>query len=180
MHRIALAAVTAATLLAAAQTAHADPGDKNPKVALALSIAGTAAGPALVFIGERSDSGGVELAGAGAVVLGPSLGEWYSGKPLTYGMAARAIGGAVMVGGFVVLATAAPIDLRDHPDPPDKTGAALGIGVMAAGAAAIVGGALYDIVDAPKSADDWNTRHHLTVSPTYEHGRGGLALAGTF
>jgi hypothetical protein len=114
------------------------------------------------------------LAGAGALVAGPSLGAWYAGKADGVALTTRAVGVAFL--GYGAITDYFCWDAND-PNCQDHTA---GNVVMGIGAAAILAGTIVDIVEAPKAVDSWNARHHVTVSPTYEHGGGGLALAGSF
>jgi len=169
MQRIAAVSVlAAASLLSLGHTAHAD---RNPKVATGLSIAGSVAGPVMMWAGIESDQGGLVLAGAGTVVLGPSLGEWYSGKPVTIGMGLRAAGSVAFLKGA--------IDTICFDDPCTATSGS-DTALMALGGAALVGGTLYDIFDAAPSARSWNAEHHIEVAPTMVKGAPGLAVAGEF
>src|SRR5690349_18212270 len=74
------------------------PPKKSRIVATALAIAGTAAPIALLAAADRSD-GSARIAGAivsvGGMLLLPSAGHWYAGKPGSIGMGIRSAGFAV-------------------------------------------------------------------------------------
>lgn len=165
--------ITAALFLAAAHTAHAEPHRRDPKTALALSIAGTIAGPVLIYAGDKAHSTPTEIVGGATVLLGPSVGEWYSDRGATWGLAAR---GAGMV--MLAVGVGQSICFEDAGCPGHDP--QLGKALLGLGAAALVGGTLYDILDAPDAANQFNDEHHLSITPTIEHGGGGVALAGTF
>ena len=136
------------------------PGLKSSKTALLLSFLGTAAplAASLPFIWESS---GTSLAhttaviGVGAVVIGPSLGHFYAGRP---GRAFAGIGLRVLAGAGVAIA-----GLGSGAEGGATSGqAALGVAGGIVGAASVI----WDIASAPHSARVHNeqARHGLTLT----------------
>lgn len=149
-----------------------DAGPKRPGTALMLSAIGAIA-PPLIASAIYDDNNGHEtellwILGTSAL-LGPSLGHWYAGKVVTPGLGVRAVG-------FAVGAAAFGSDDLDT-----------AVGLLMISASCILGGAIYDVTMAGRSARDYNfayaTRLMPVVAPTI--GPGGttgaqLGLAGTF
>ncbi|MEZ4368850.1 MAG: hypothetical protein R2939_21610 [Kofleriaceae bacterium] len=149
--------------------------------ATALAIAGTAlplalfAGAGIVDELDASDAAGpMVVAGLGALVLTPSAGHWYAGKVVTPGLVARAAGlGAFAYG-------VSQICLYDCGDRSNNAG-----GPMLLGAAAVLGGVIYDLATADAAARDGNARaRRLQLAPTVTRSggatTGGLAVSGAF
>jgi hypothetical protein len=113
----------------------------------------------------NSGSPGLAVSGLTAVMLTPSLGHWYAGRYVTFGMGLRLAGA-----GFIVLLAATAGD-----DFPPQKEFAPGLVLMGAGT-------LLDIAMAGSAARDYNTRFRL--APTVlNDGRGplpGLAAAASF
>jgi hypothetical protein len=122
------------------------PGTKSGTTALLWSFLGTAAPAAacLPFVwapnkGGLGDAAAVGL--AGALLVGPSLGHFYAGRP---GRAFAGVGLRTLAGAAVAVGLAAGIS---------EGGSTEGSNALAA-VGAVVGGAVvvWDIVSAPKSA----------------------------
>src|SRR4051812_45862993 len=64
--------------------------EKSPQLAAALSIGATSIGYAML-LGSRGDNQNVAEAGALLAFLGPSTGQWYSGKVGALGIGARSL-----------------------------------------------------------------------------------------
>ncbi|MBK7533904.1 MAG: hypothetical protein IPI49_00755 [Myxococcales bacterium] len=136
---------------------------RDPNTATTLAVLGTALPAALVVIG--SDSPGLAVSGLAAFTLAPSLGHWYAGRYMTFGMGLRLAGAGIT---FLALSS-----IGDDAPPPQ---------VFAPGLVLMGAGALLDIAMAGSAARDYNTRFRL--APTVLHdGRGplpGLAAAASF
>jgi hypothetical protein len=161
---------------------------RSENTALALSIGGTLAGPALMVAGVVAldnsgaidgDAGGrlvvpgtLVFTGAAMTVLGPSFGHWYAGRALTPGMALRAGGLALAAAGAVGAIGNCEID-------DGNCGADPGRLAVYAGIATFVGGAVYDIATAPRRVRERNQRV-LAIVPTVSATGGGVSIAGAF
>jgi hypothetical protein len=151
------------------------PGTKSETTALLLSFLGTATAGAcapLVFESTSSDPAAYVL--VGALIVGPSLGHFYAGRPgpAFAGIGIRLLAGAaVAVGGLAASSEA---------------GATSGSDAIAA-VGAIVGGAsvIYDILRAPHSARVHNdevrqSRIGFRITPPVGSAGVGLSVAATF
>jgi hypothetical protein len=127
---------------------------------------------------ENSDGEGavwMMLSGAGALVLGPSLGHYYAGD-MQHGVATtfgRLAGGGLVFFGLV-------LD-RGFCSTGDCRGG-IGTAATVAGAGLFVYSTVYDIVDAPRAARRFNDRVQVmpTVLPTATGAAPGVFIGGTF
>jgi hypothetical protein len=168
------------------------PPRKDPGVALGLSLGITAGGMATMLIGDNLDSdlgGGLATAGALAWFIGPSTGHAYAGRIGNTGLAIRgvsALGGVVAIGGLIGCIAGSGDDLDDHGHLDDDDDCGLFAGLLVASSLGYLGGAIYEIVDAPRAARRHNARYGLDVqvAPTVVGSHGarapGVALAGRF
>jgi hypothetical protein len=97
-------------------------------------------------------------------VITPSLGEWYAGDWLTIGMAVRV--GAVGLATFAVAHEQHDAVCYSMPGQNCREFSGTGIALLGLAAIAYVGGAVYDVVDAPAAVDRYNQRHGVFVAPT--------------
>lgn len=209
---LSLAALSAVALAAAAATAHAQPGatpagapppappppatyapyappppqieinEKSPGTALILSLGGTVA--AFAIGGVANENALLGTASGLGVWLAPSFGHWYAGDGWTTGLTYRMAGGAAMAAGAIwVLSECSLGHDNNGGDDCGEPGFALIIG----GAAAFVGGMVYDIATAPGAARRHNERqrqrvmqYQYAVTPTIGGDRVGLAIGGRF
>jgi len=174
---VAAALIVAAATPALAQPAHEPPQEKSEQTAFGLSLAGTAVPLAITIAAVSTDQDELALAGAAGMLLGPSLGHWYAGRVVTGGLALRAGGTALMfVGALQALGHTL---CHGHEDDCGGDGSALLIG----GAAAFVGGTIYDVATAGRQARRWNEKH-FDLAPMVVRGASGKApgfgIAGTF
>lgn len=147
-------------------------GPKSPELAILLSVAGTVAPPLLAsaMYGDTNEHETELLWILGtSALLGPSLGHWYAGKVITPGLGVRAVG-------FALGAAAFGADDLDS-----------AVGLLMLSASCILGGAIYDVSTAGRSARHYNfayaTRLMPVVAPTMgPSGTTGaqLGVAGTF
>jgi MFS family permease len=158
-----LRALVIGSIVLASSQAHAD---KKRSTAVALSGIGIGVSSALVltsFLTERNGETNYGLLGTGLglAVFTPSLGQYYVGQYLTLGEGIRAA-----AAGAALYAVA-----TQHESVRCDTGVGFctsitGSGVVILGLAAIafVGGAAYDMYDAPDAVDRYNQRHGVFVS----------------
>lgn len=130
-------------------------GPKSPGTATLLSLAATVA-PSLVAVsvfpdrdrvGNDDHEEAMLWVLAGSALLGPSVGHWYSGKVVTPGLGVRALGFAL---------GAAAFGSNDFDE---------ALGLLALGSTAILGGAIYDIATAGRSAREFNFEHATHTIP---------------
>ena len=175
--------VVAALLLGHAAHADALDSEKSEAVAFGLSGAGTLLGPALVAvaISEGDEATGplhaefwpMMAAGGVAMIIGPSLGNWYAGRLDSTGLNLR-LGGAVAAG----LGAAMAISAFSFDDNHDGQFAVGGL-IALAGVGMVATGTVLDLISAPRAAAEHN-RHHLAFAPIAGPKQTGLMLAGTF
>ena len=174
-----------AFVIALTGSAHAE---KKREVATYLSAGGAIASSTLVvasFFTAPADSdvnAPLFYTGIGTSVLTPSLGEWYVGRWLTWGMAIRAA-----AAGFAITAIATQQENVSCDVPaPGKTCTELsGPGLALAGAAAIayIGGVAYDVITANDIVDSYNSTHYMvtpTVMATPRGAAPGLYFSATY
>jgi hypothetical protein len=172
--------LAAVMVVAAMRPAHADAHRK--KVATALSSVGVGVSGAIVLSSFLvGDTGTVDTpvfaVGLASGVVTPSLGELYAHQWLTLGEGIR-LGGAALA----LYAVTRTHDVGcDGSQPGTATCTELdgsGVALLGIAAIAFIGGAAYDVVDAPDAVD----RHDLQVglAPLRVPGGGGLAIAGRF
>jgi hypothetical protein len=187
VRRIVLVVVVAL----ATSTAHADRA-KSRTVATTLSGIGTGVASLIVLGGFMFAPEGEDFnkpllyTGLATAAIAPSLGEWYSGEWITYGMAARVFAAGIAT---VALTTQMKtVTCADAATSAQTCTELQGAGYALLGVAAIaaVGGMAYDVTDAGDAADRWNGRHGFTATivPTAvvtPNGTApGVALAGHF
>lgn len=167
--------VTVAIVLALASPAHAD---RDRDLAQYLSVGGTAASSLLVLGGFMfPDEGKVFnepllYSGLGTSLVTPSIGEYYSGQYLTWGMGIRAVAvGLALIG----LQRTQPVrcdNATSDQNCDQLTGS--GFAIIGLAAIAYVGGAALDCEDAPDAADHYN-RVHFGLAPTVMPTPSGVA-----
>jgi hypothetical protein len=183
--------VLVVVLALATSTAHAD-GSKSRNTARALSAIGTGVASLLVLGGFMLAPEGQNFdkpllyTGLATAVVAPSLGEWYAGEWLTYGMAAR-----VFAAGIATVALTTEMKTVTCPDATTTAQTCTelqggGFALLGVAALAAVGGMAYDVTDAPDAAGRWNARHGFTATivptafVTPSGNVPGLALSGHF
>jgi hypothetical protein len=167
------------------------PARKDPGVALGLSLGITAGGMAAMVIGGGLDSelgGGIATAGVLAWFIGPSTGHAYAGRMGNTGLAIRGISmlaATVAIGGLIGCIAGSGDDVDDHEHLGDDD-CGMFTGLLVGSSIGYLGGAVYEIVDAPRAARRHNARYGLDVqvAPALvggDAGRGpGFAVAGRF
>lgn len=169
-----------------ARTVHADPSDNGSKseaLALGLAIGGTVIGPSLLTIAFTQDENGNRwqaavvpsfITGCAAIVLGPSLGDWYAGKGWSTGLGLRLGGAAALALGVVSFYSPEPSSSSFSLFQPSAGTAVF----LVAGAGMIVAGTALDLRDAVVATRAHN-RHTLGIAPLVGP-MSGLSLAGSF
>jgi hypothetical protein len=159
-----------------AEALERDGDEKSEAVALGLSIAGTAAGYAMMYavIEDDAHNEGLTLATSAVLWLGPSAGHWYGGKVLTRGLGIRTAGaGLAFIGAMMEFSECF---LETDCEEPEAAKLLVGLGAIG-----WVWGTLDDIVTAPGRVRRYNDAHRrVAVVPTLTRDSAGLALAGEF
>ena len=185
MRGIASIVLGIAFVIAQTGSAHAQ---KRREVATYLSAGGAIASSTLVvasfFTGPANGDINEPLfyTGLGTSVLTPSIGEWYVGQWLTWGMAIR---GAAAAFAITALATQQENVTCDVPAPGKTCTELTGPGLALAGAAAIayIGGVAYDVITANDIVDTYNSAHYMVTPAVMATPRGaapGLYFSATY
>lgn len=168
---------TVVALAVTCTIAHADDGAPTPKsetTAFELSLGGTAASAALVIAGADLHNGDVVLFGLASSLVTPSLGQWYSGQPLTTGMAVRTASGIATVVGLAGVLSCS----NEFSDTPKSCGDGPAL-LLLGGLAGYAGGTIYDIATAGRAAREYNDSHfRVRVSPTVMRTPSGNSTMG--
>jgi hypothetical protein len=149
-----------------ASSAHAR-ADKSRDTAEILSASGAGVSTALVlssFVFKTQTSEVNEpllYAGIGTALVSPSLGEFYAGQYLTWGMGVRTLAGAAAI--YAITEQTETITCLGAPSATVKCQSLTGTGLAVLGLAAIayIGGGWYDIADAPEAVDRHSGRMHF-------------------
>ena len=142
---------------------------RHPGIALALSAGGLALSIGMTIVGAQTNNGELAVGGLVSTAVTPSLGEWYSGEYLTWGMGIRAASAAIAVAG---VAASACID-----DCAQSGSSSNGTVLVALGLLGYAAGTIYDIGHASTAATAYNERHHhkVVVAPVAYPTTGGPA-----
>jgi hypothetical protein len=187
MRRIVLAVVMVATLATAASA-----GVKKRQTAQLLAGVGTGVSGALIitsFLIPPTHYGEVNeplfYSGLASSVITPSLGHWYVGRYFTLGMAVRLA--AAGLGIYAVQAQYETITCPTAHTSADtcKQVTEAGLALLIVAGIAYVGGAAYDLRDAPDAVDRYNRDHAVFITPTAMRDASGtpalgIALGGRF
>ena len=176
--------VTLVAVALAAHTAAADPDpqpdQKSVGTAYLWSIGATAAGAGLVYAGGIGRSDALQLGGFGVMLLGPTAGHWYAGRPATIGLGARVLGVGLLGFGFANSNFLCSFD--EPPSCHDDRGAQA---MMLVGGGLLLAGTVWDLATLPGAVGEYNDEHRLSIAPTAArdaHGdlAPGLVLGGSF
>jgi hypothetical protein len=160
---------------ALATPAVADPADPDPKIALGLSLGGTAMSVGVFAAGDRMHNDSLVLVGAGSLVLTPSFGHWYAGDGGGSALALRAGSAGAFLVGFTYVARRC---LFGCPTTAEEVGAAV---VVFGSIAGVVGGTIWDVVTAPRAACAASRTHVVpTVITRRSTSVPGLAIVHEF
>lgn len=178
-------------LATASATAHAEAGPKDRKLARILSGTAASVSGGVVLTGFMLARDGdafntpVLYTGLGMLMVTPSLGEFYAGQYLTWGMGVRAVatGFALYTLENYTYAVRCPaasgLEGFDCTNLEEAAYPLLGIAAIA-----FIGGVWYDVLDAGDAVDRYNKRNGFTVAPTALRGptalAPGLVLSTTF
>ncbi|MDB4954602.1 MAG: hypothetical protein JWO36_2171 [Myxococcales bacterium] len=163
-------AVVIAILVCSVSSAHAD--KKKHETAQWLSGGGVAVSSVLALGGFVLAQNGEAFnqpllwTGIATSVVTPSFGQWYAGEWLTIGMAVR-IGAAGLATYAIENKQSETVCLGSTSANPTYCKGFTGTGVALLGIAAIafVGGAAYDVADAPEAVDRYNAKHAFMIAP---------------
>ena len=180
-----LTLVVLATLVtrAHAQPVVDDLDQKSEPMAVALSAGVPLAGLALGATAYELRSTPLALVALGAVVLGPSSGRWYA-HDADYGhLVARSIGATSIIAGAAAIGWDTSCDLHCG-----SLGgvpvAVFGLGLVAQGAALVLGSAIHDVIATDRVVDRWNHDHAIQLAPIASSASGhrttGVVLEGRF
>lgn len=175
-----------AFVVALTGSAHAE---KRREVATYLSAGGAIASSVLVTTSFFTGPAHGELneplfyTGVGTSVVTPSIGEWYVGQWLTWGMAIRAAAAAFAITAIATQQESVACDVPTTPG--EKCSELSGPGIALAGAAAIayIGGVAYDVITANDIVDNYNSAHFMVmpaVMATPQGAAPGLYFSATY
>ena len=182
-------AATLAIVMVLASAANAGP--KRRQTASLLAGVGTGASGALIIAsfltapryGEVNEA--VFYTGAGSSLITPSLGHFYAGEYLTWGMAVRAA--SVALGVYAIAGQTETVACTSASTVGSQCQqiTSNGIAILIVAGVGYIGGAAYDVLDAPDAVDRWNRKHGIALTPTAMRDVAGapvagLALRGTF
>ena len=175
MRRIVLLA-----LLLVSTAAYAGP--RNRQTAKVMSGTGAAVAGAVTLAGFVTVPEGeafnrpVLYTGVGMLFVTPSLGEFYSGQYLTWGMGVRALATGLAVWTLQTQTVAVRCEVIGAPQEPTCTSFnEKGYPLLGIAGIAFVGGVWYDVLDASDSADRFNARHGYSIVPAPLRGPNGMA-----
>lgn len=186
----AVALVAVSATVAAAEPNVATTDEKDPGVAIGMSLGGTLGSVGLIALGaalpDKAGGPAVAVVGALSLLVTPSLGEFYSGQYLTAGMGMRA-GGVLAFGvGAAEALSNLCFDFSDdgHDSCSDRGTDVFAIAMLGLGATSFIAGTIYDIATAGDAAERYNNKHNLAFAPTVIQSKSGattgFALSGTF
>lgn len=187
-------ALLALSLVLVAHRVHAqgvDPDTKSETAATALAVGGSLVGPTLILAALDSDRSAAPLhdevvpmlvAGSAAIVLGPSLGNWYAHEGFSFGLGLRIGGGlGMLLGGSLFVPHLFSADNTRG----DEVAMVAGVGLFGLGALAVKVGTIADIIEAPRAARAYNRNHvQLSLAPIAARSpsghTAGVAIVGRF
>jgi heme A synthase len=177
-------------ILVTASSAHAEPQQRHRKTAQIFSGVGTGVSSALILSGFLFAPVGqtferpLMYTGLATAVITPSLGEFYAGQYLTYGMAARVLGAGLATFALTNETKTQTCDGATMSSQQCTTLLGGGLALLGVAAIAFVGGMAYDVADAPSAVDTWNQSHGFMLEPTAivtpTGTTTGVALSGYF
>jgi len=148
---------------------------KSEGLATGLALGTTFGGLAMIVAGVSARSAAIETLGGAAVFIGPSAGHIYAGE---HGHATgmtllRCAGAATFLYGLATdtIVADGPREYSEHPSARP---------LMVLGAAAFLGGTLYDMFDAHRAVRRANAETGLVVAPMIGARTAGLAASGSF
>ena len=177
-------------LMMALACATAYAGPKKKQTAQILSGVGASVSGAVVITGfmtapdAKRFNEPVMYTGLGLLAITPSLGEFYAGQYLTWGMGIRAVAASLAVYTLQTQTHLAVCDTaHSSSDPPCevfKEGAYPLLGLAAIG---FIGGVWYDVLDSGDAVERYNRANGFSIAPVVPTTSGlapGMSLSGTF
>ncbi len=174
--------------LLACSTAYAE---KSRDTAEILSATGAGVSSAIVLssflLTDKSYEVNMPLlyVGLGTSLVTPSLGELYAHQYLTWGMGVRALAAGAAIYAVTTQTETVTCLGQSQSGVTCKNLTGSGLAILGIAAIAYIGGAWYDIADAPDAVDAYNARFHVapmvlpSPSGTVVPGL-GLGLSGAF
>ena len=141
---------------------------RNPTTAALLSVGATIGSWAMFYAGLRQDgdnSGQLAMIGLLGTWLGPNLGHWYQGTPVTRGTGIRLIAGLTT---FYSVVHCIEGCSDEYPL------------IALGGFAVYVAATIDDLFDAPRRATRHNEKLKLGLTPMVTPRSAGIALGGSF
>ena len=180
--------LVALMMIFACATAYAGP--KHRKTAQLLSGVGASVSGSIVIAGFMAAPDGkrfnepVMYTGIGLLAITPSLGEFYAGEYLTWGMGIRAVASALAV---YTLQTQTHLAVCDNAhssqDPPCEVFTEGAYPLLGLAAIGFIGGVWYDVLDSGDAVERYNRANGFSVAPVVPTSNGlapGMSLSGTF
>lgn len=158
--------------------------EKQPEIAVMLSVGTTLAGFATIAVGDEHET--AALVGLALAYVGPATGQWYAGRFGGYGLAARAVAGVGFVYGIGMLLSGDGGCEADRYDDCSAFDARVarderrGKIALAASSLLWIGSSVYDVVKARDAANEWNRDHAVTIAPVIAPQSAGLSVIGRF
>jgi len=153
-------------------SAHAE---KKRRIAQGLAGGGAAVSGAVVLAGfvTAPDATPVNkpvmYTGLGMLFVTPSLGHFYSGQYLTWGMGIRAAATGLAIATLETQYKYVQCDdAMSSNDPPCKVLGNDAIPLLGVAAIAFIGGVWWDTLDAGDAADRYNRDHGVTIQPSVQ------------
>ena len=162
--------------------------EKKRRIAQALSGGGAAVSGGVVLAGFMAAPKGdafnlpVLYTGVGMLMITPSLGQFYAGQYLTWGMGMRALATGLAIYTLQTQTELVTCDLAHSPDEQCKSLSSSAFPLLGVAAIGFIGGVWWDALDAGDAADRWNRDHGFTVQPAVQTTAQSftLGLSGTF
>ncbi|HEY5925913.1 MAG TPA: hypothetical protein VIV11_29700 [Kofleriaceae bacterium] len=179
--------LAALLVVLASTTAHAE---KDPKTATILSASAAGVSGAVAVAGFMTAPAGNRInppltyTGLGLLFVTPSLGEFYAGQYLTWGMGIRLAASALAVYALETQTKLAVCDgAMSSNDPKCEVFSEGAYPLLAIAGVGFVGGIWYDVLDADDAVHRYNRKHGVSVVPGVPTTHGpapGLTLTGSF
>jgi hypothetical protein len=179
--------VVVLVVLAAVAPAHAE---RKRQTAQILSGAGTAVSSTLILSGFLFAKDGYPIdkplmySGLVSAAIAPSLGEFYAGQYITYGMAARVLAAGLATYALTHFNETTTCDNATMTGTMCTSIEGAGLALLGVSAIAFIGGMAYDVDDAGPAVDRYNRGHGLVIAPapmpTPTGPAPGLWIGGTF
>jgi len=162
--------------------------EKKRRLAQALSGGGAAVSGGVVLAGFLSAPPGdafnlpVLYTGIGMLMVTPSLGQFYAGQYVTWGMGIRALATGLAIYTLQTQTEVVTCDVVHSPDDQCKSLSSSAFPLLGVAAIGFVGGVWWDALDAGDAVDRWNRDHGFTMQPAVQTTAQSftLGVAGAF